>query len=63
MGANADVEEKAAGESLATDNENGNVNSPPNGFDGEKEEEPSFDVGFKPWLQVFGSFFCFFNSW
>ncbi|KAI9372795.1 major facilitator superfamily domain-containing protein [Aspergillus egyptiacus] len=29
----------------------------------EKPDDPVFDTGFKAWLQVFGSFFLFFNSW
>ena len=28
-----------------------------------KSEEPTFDTGILPWLQVVGSFFLFFNSW
>lgn len=63
MGTNADVEERPVPDAPPTDNEKGNVDSPPNGMTEEKEEEPSFDTGFRPWIQVFGSFFCFFNSW
>ncbi|KAJ0413435.1 major facilitator superfamily domain-containing protein [Aspergillus carlsbadensis] len=29
----------------------------------EKAPEPTFDTGLAAWLQVFGSFFLFFNSW
>ncbi|KAL2823180.1 major facilitator superfamily domain-containing protein [Aspergillus cavernicola] len=29
----------------------------------EKAPEPTFDTGLTAWLQVFGSFFLFFNSW
>lgn len=68
MGASPDVEERAFRDNKETENnpaENSNVNeiTPPNGLTEEKESEPSFDTGFKPWIQVFGSFFCFFNSW
>ncbi|RDW72525.1 MCT family MFS transporter [Aspergillus mulundensis] len=29
----------------------------------EDKEEPTFDTGYAPWLQVLGSWFLFFNSW
>ncbi|KAL4942158.1 hypothetical protein BDV06DRAFT_167233 [Aspergillus oleicola] len=49
------------------------MNAPETGQDVEKttpaaqpaevKEEPTFDTGLTAWLQVFGSFFLFFNSW
>lgn len=70
MGTNPDVEARVSGDNTtmeagnkAAEYNNANETMPPNGLVEEKEPEPSFDTGFKPWIQVFGSFFCFFNSW
>lgn len=63
MGTNSDVEDRAIADDIVTDDAAVNESTPPNGSAEEKESEPSFDTGFKPWLQVFASFFCFFNSW
>ena len=30
---------------------------------GPDQHEPTFDTGLTPWLQVFGAWFLFFNSW
>lgn len=30
---------------------------------GSDDHEPVFDTGLTPWLQVFGAWFLFFNSW
>ncbi|RJE23693.1 Major Facilitator Superfamily [Aspergillus sclerotialis] len=64
MGSNADVEQNVA-DPVPADNGNANekLESQANGQVEEKEPEPSFDEGFLPWIQVFGSFLCFFNSW
>ncbi|KAL4788725.1 putative MFS monocarboxylate transporter [Aspergillus varians] len=59
MGADVDAREKT-------------VNALEDGQDGQNtiptpaqppEDEPTFDTGLTPWLQVLGSFFLFFNSW
>lgn len=65
MGSNADVEQNIVANPVLADDGNGNekLESPPNDQVEEKEPEPSFDEGVLPWIQVFGSFFCFFNSW
>ena len=63
MSANADEENVVAADSMPTDDKTGDENTPSNGPTEEKEPEPSFDTGWKPWLQVAASFFCFFNSW
>ena len=68
MGANVD-EERVVANAVTTDekDEKKDGETPPNGAktatEAEKEPEPTFDKGFKSWLQVFGSFFLFFNSW
>lgn len=62
MGTNADYDEKAVAGSLAANN-NGDVHELPTPSDEKPLEEPTFDTGFKSWIQVLGSFFLFFNSW
>lgn len=60
--ANPDEEEMVGDNTVRADN-TGDENTTPNGPTEEKEPEPSFDTGLMAWLQVVGSFFCFFNSW
>ena len=63
MGANVDIEERAAVHSLNADEENDSKDA--HITEAQPSEKPDlvYDTGLVPWLQVFGSFFLFFNSW
>ena len=64
MGANVDIEERAAVQSLnADDEENEGKDAQITAAQPSEKQEFVYDTGFVPWLQVFGSFFLFFNSW
>lgn len=64
MGANVDIEERAAVHSLNADNEeNDSKDAHVTGAQPSEKQDFVYDTGLVPWLQVFGSFFLFFNSW
>lgn len=63
MGANMDIEERAAVHSLNADNEENEKDSHITGAQPAEKPDLVYDTGLVPWLQVFGSFFLFFNSW
>lgn len=64
MGANVDIEESAAVHSLNADNEkNEGKDAQITGAQPSEKPDVVYDTGLVPWLQVFGSFFLFFNSW
>ncbi|KAL2802661.1 major facilitator superfamily domain-containing protein [Aspergillus granulosus] len=61
MGADVDTGERSGdAPCCGQDVEN---TTPPPAHPVEKAPEPIFDTGPEAWLQVFGSFFLFFNSW
>ncbi|KAB8233642.1 hypothetical protein ETB97_006768 [Aspergillus alliaceus] len=67
MGMNADIEEKIIADPQAVDNLQNDSEQSCDLSDSSSAEKPSeeppFDTGLTTWLQVFGSFFLFFNSW
>ncbi|KAJ5179189.1 hypothetical protein N7492_002399 [Penicillium capsulatum] len=61
---NLDVEQKVfADTSAAQDAEHANASVEAPAASPDKDPELIFDTGLLSWLQVLGSFFCFFNSW
>ncbi|CEL06262.1 Putative Monocarboxylate transporter [Aspergillus calidoustus] len=61
MGMDVDTVERS--EAASADGQDVEKTAPPPAQPVEKVPEPTFDTGLTAWLQVFGSFFLFFNSW
>ncbi|KAL2853150.1 major facilitator superfamily domain-containing protein [Aspergillus pseudodeflectus] len=61
MGMDVDTVERS--EAASADGQDVEKTTPPPAQTVEKVPEPTFDTGLTAWLQVFGSFFLFFNSW
>ncbi|KAL3492932.1 major facilitator superfamily domain-containing protein [Aspergillus germanicus] len=61
MGMNVDTVERS--EATSADGQDVEKTTPLPAQPVEKAPEPTFDTGLTAWLQVFGSFFLFFNSW
>jgi hypothetical protein len=61
MGMDVDTVERS--EAASANGQDVEKTTPPPAQPVEKAPEPTFDTGLTAWLQVFGSFFLFFNSW
>ncbi|KAL3454805.1 major facilitator superfamily domain-containing protein [Aspergillus insuetus] len=61
MGMDVDTVERS--EAASADSQDVEKTTPPPAQPVDKAPEPTFDTGLTAWLQVFGSFFLFFNSW
>jgi hypothetical protein len=61
MGMDVDTVERS--EAASADGQDVEKTTPLSAQPVKKAPEPTFDTGLTAWLQVFGSFFLFFNSW